>query len=129
MHGISYVCQILKWDREDIMPGWTHLKNLVRLEIDLRKEQGAKAEPFYDKLAAAGEDEQALMAIYEELTRLAPDAELEKNEPNDLEAIFALSPGVPDLGPMPEEAALQDKLLGAWLGRCAGCALGKPIET
>lgn len=111
------------------MPGWTHLKNLVRLEIDLRKEQGAKAEPFYDKLAAAGEDEQALMAIYEELTRLAPDAELEKNEPNDLEAIFALSPGVPDLGPMPKEAALQDKLLGAWLGRCAGCALGKPIET
>ena len=27
-----------------------------------------------------------------------------------------------------DEAALRDRLEGAWLGRCAGCNLGKPVE-
>ena len=26
------------------------------------------------------------------------------------------------------DAALRDRLLGAWLGRAAGCLLGKPVE-
>ncbi len=36
------------------------------------------------------------------------------------------------LGPVSDRAGgtpTYDKFLGAWLGRCAGCALGKPLET
>lgn len=111
------------------MAGWADLHDLIRREIGLQNQQNADAEPFYAKLEAAGDDEAAQMAVYDELMRLAPDKDLEKNEPNELDAIFALSPGVPNLGPVPDEAVLKDKLLGAWLGRSAGCALGKPIEA
>ncbi|NLB37731.1 MAG: ADP-ribosylglycohydrolase family protein [Clostridiales bacterium] len=111
------------------MAGWANLHDLIRSEIGLKNQQHANAEPFYDKLAAAGDDEQAQMAVYEELMRLPPDPALEKNEPNALASIFALAPSVPDLGPLPDAAALQDKFLGAYLGRSAGCALGKPIEA
>ena len=31
--------------------------------------------------------------------------------------------------PPPDDATLGDRLLGAWLGRCAGCTLGKPVEN
>jgi ADP-ribosylglycohydrolase len=50
------------------------------------------------------------------------------DEPSDWEGIQASlrKPEVPavDL----DEAALRDRLAGAWLGRCAGCNLGKPVE-
>lgn len=36
------------------------------------------------------------------------------------------APSVPFVGP--DDDGLRDRLLGAWLGRCAGCNLGKPVE-
>jgi ADP-ribosylglycohydrolase len=48
-------------------------------------------------------------------------------EPDDLIEIRAARPA----GPRVLEAGadhLEDRLLGAWLGRCAGCLLGKPFE-
>ncbi|CAM3943170.1 ADP-ribosylglycohydrolase family protein [Kibdelosporangium persicum] len=44
-------------------------------------------------------------------------------EPDDWEAILALLPQAPDL-PSPGD----DRTLGAWIGRAAGCLLGKPVE-
>lgn len=49
-------------------------------------------------------------------------------EPSDLEGIRAERPeGSRSLGNL-DEAALADRLHAAWLGRCAGCLLGKPVE-
>jgi len=52
-------------------------------------------------------------------------------EPDELDEIFKRSPGSgqdinfkTDLG----NKKIQDKILGGWLGRSAGCLLGKPIE-
>src|SRR5690349_21002248 len=45
------------------------------------------------------------------------------DEPDDWESILALLPAAPDL-PRPG----QDRVLGAWTGRAAGCLLGKPVE-
>ena len=50
-------------------------------------------------------------------------------EPSALEEIRAALPPTPELPPLRlDDAALLDRLLGAWLGRCAGCNLGKPVE-
>ncbi len=49
-------------------------------------------------------------------------------EPSELGEILVQRPDGPrKLGP-PDWQALSDKMLGAWLGRCAGCMLGKPVE-
>jgi ADP-ribosylglycohydrolase len=48
-------------------------------------------------------------------------------EPSDLEAIVAARPEAPPVFPV-SRAVLPERLHGAWLGRCAGCMLGKPVE-
>lgn len=52
--------------------------------------------------------------------------ELAAREPDDLSAITALWPARPGTTEVTDE--LDDRLLGAWTGRAAGCLLGKPVE-
>lgn len=49
-------------------------------------------------------------------------------EPSEIEGIEALAAGAAEPGCMLDEEVLFDRLHGAWLGRCVGCALGKPLE-
>jgi len=51
--------------------------------------------------------------------------ELSRTEPDDLETILAATTPVPARS---APAELADRLHGAWLGRAAGCLLGKPVE-
>lgn len=47
----------------------------------------------------------------------------------DLEEILAARPAKVELPPLTlNEEELRDRLHGAWMGRCAGCNLGKPVE-
>jgi hypothetical protein len=74
----------------------------------------------------------AMAALYAELDALdgrPPAGAAGRQEPSRLEEIQARRPAGPrrlalDLS----EAELHDRLLGAWLGRAAGCLLGKPVE-
>jgi ADP-ribosylglycohydrolase len=52
------------------------------------------------------------------------------HEPSDLEGIRAARPvDSPRLPPLTlNDAQLEDKIYGAWTGRCVGCLLGKPVE-
>ena len=51
------------------------------------------------------------------------------NEPDSLEAIRANRPDGPRvLNASFSPEALFDHIYGAWLGRCCGCLLGKPVE-
>ena len=52
------------------------------------------------------------------------------DEPSDAAGIAALLPPqeAPSEGHSPTTRAIEDRIRGAWLGRCVGCALGKPVE-
>jgi ADP-ribosylglycohydrolase len=71
----------------------------------------------------------AVLALVDELEALPVQENFPYEEPSDLEEIVAERPEpLRKPAPRPGEASLRDKLLGAWLGRCAGCMLGKPVE-
>ena len=59
-----------------------------------------------------------------------PDS-LRRSEPDDLDAALELAPKTPALRAPRDPAndhTLRDRMRGAWLGRAAGCLLGKPVE-
>jgi ADP-ribosylglycohydrolase len=50
-------------------------------------------------------------------------------EPSSLEEIRGALSSPPEIPPLRlDDAGLRDRQLAAWLGRCAGCNLGKPVE-
>lgn len=116
------------------MPGWTGLRQLVDAEFEQSLQEG-RSPADVRALRALFErtrpgDDRVLRAIWADL--LALPLASPHHEPNDLAGIRAARPG----GSAPTrplrvdfaDAALFDRLHGAWLGRCAGCALGKPVE-
>lgn len=62
--------------------------------------------------------------LLDELATL--DAPTAAAEPTELAAIKAACPHWPE--PVPSAPGLQERLHAAWLGRAAGCLLGKPVE-
>ena len=111
------------------MAGWTSLKWLINDEIAQRREEGCCVDGFDKLLGEAGEDRDALMNVYEKLLALVPSSEFAYKEPDEYEEIKALSDGgIPSVKLDYDSDEVKDKFYGAWLGRCAGCALGKPFE-
>lgn len=109
------------------MAGWTNLESLVKDEITQRMEEGCNILGFNERFEDLKKDEEKLMIFYNELMALPVNDSFDC--PNELDAIKALRPNGPrKLNITYEEKELIDKFHGAWLGRCIGCALGKPIE-
>src|SRR4051812_30604914 len=71
-------------------------------------------------------DTSALEAIYTELISASRTSEWSYEEPESWHDILDSLPPSKDVDV--EIDALDDKILGAWLGRIAGCNLGKPVE-
>jgi ADP-ribosylglycohydrolase len=82
-------------------------------------ERGASAE------VATPAQRQLARALIDELDALP--APKNDDEPTELDAIRATWSPPPRL-PVVPRAALEDSVRGAWLGRAAGCLLGKPVE-
>ena len=107
---------------------------LVRSEIAQRREEGCNTNSVEEALSRTLEKRpphitRQLEAIWDELASLTPEPGFSYKEPSDLRSIREARPQGPrhlhvDLTP---EAYL-DKVHGAWLGRCVGCLLGKPVE-
>ena len=108
------------------MPYYSNLDEkimVLREWMDLKKEQGADADAFAKRFC------ETLDRMTAEASELPVDPELQAREPDELDRIRAFRPDGPrvlDLELTDEE--LEDRILGAWLGRGAGCMLGVPCE-
>jgi ADP-ribosylglycohydrolase len=115
---------------------WIQPEDLVGHELRQAREDGRDVDDVEARwLAAGGEPapdagasaqaappdlRDLALELLDELAAYPPA--LAPNEPDELEAIFALSDPTPALPPRTE------RIRGAWLGRAAGCVLGKPVE-
>lgn len=90
---------------------------------------GGAAEDVDDPDATAGASLRELaLALIDELDARPADPGLDAREPTALEAVRALLPRAPTRRAVPAGGGLPDRVHGAWLGRAAGCLLGKPVE-
>ncbi len=97
--------------------------NLFRDWLSLRKEQLAACKPTEAQML------KSLKVATAALRRMGVPAALDSAEPTGLEEIRKLRPRGPRRMPLDlSEEKLLDRLLGAWLGRAAGCVLGIPCE-
>lgn len=108
-------------------------RQLIRAEMVQRQEEGCDVSQIEPKIQAAREDEttpdQVFVDLYDELSELEPDSSFPFEEPDEFEAIQALRPDGPRrMDVSVSEQTLQDRIYGGWLGRAAGCSLGKPVE-
>ena len=110
------------------MAGWTTLEKLLKGEIIQREEEGCDVTGFAQRLEEAAGDNGRLNRLYDELMELKPGEEFPFEEPDSLEEIRACQPKAGPWKPAAGEIDY-DFFYGAWLGRCCGCALGKPLET
>jgi ADP-ribosylglycohydrolase len=121
---------------------WTQPEDLVPHGLQAARLDGIDVDDLADTWVAAGgslaapgsgatpnpapADRQRLgREILSRLDERAAPADLRRAEPDDLAEILALT------GPVGGSAApadLLDRVHGGWLGRAAGCLLGKPVE-
>lgn len=138
------------------MAGWDQLKELVRIEILQRHEEGydmdGMHEAFEEVLKSQAlqenisfiENQNVWMDLYSQVCARPMKEGFSYVEPSELDEIFALTNhsklnkadgenlaekqhAIQALLNLDKEV-LADRFYGAWLGRSAGCALGKPLE-
>jgi ADP-ribosylglycohydrolase len=108
------------------------LYQLTRQEIKQREEEGCDVSGLREKHAATAELEdpakrEASESLLAELEDLTPNPKYV--EPSDLAAIGEQRPDGPRrMQNLFSTEDLFTRTYGAWLGRCAGCLLGKPVE-
>jgi ADP-ribosylglycohydrolase len=112
---------------------YTLQRQFIKLEVIQRREEGCDVSAIEARVETALADDDtdnaAFDALFAELEALEPESSFPFEEPSGLAAIQALRPDGPRRVPMPlSESELRDRILGAWLGRAAGCSLGKPVE-
>ena len=110
------------------MPTHDEYISLVRAEIAQRREEGCDVDTI-DAAVADSLSKEELCAILRDLDELRPAESFRYVEPSTLDEIRAERPDGPRRMEVKlEEAEILDHIHGAWLGRAAGCALGKPVE-
>lgn len=110
------------------------LKALALAELVQLQEEGADVEELkrtLDLVADQSEavQQEALDVFWREADVLRLTARGGYTEPSTLPEIHAARPQGPRRLDVNFDAALENRILGAWLGRCAGCMLGKPVEA
>lgn len=104
-------------------------RDLVPDEVEQRAHSGFEVGELLvaARSAAASGDFDQLRKINERLAGLQRSSDWHYVEPDDAETIRALLPAIAP-SPMPGREVLAQRLHGAWLGRCVGNTMGKPVE-
>jgi len=101
---------------------------ILRDEITQRRESGYDVDEFVAKADAvdAG-DRAAVEALTDSLEQASRLPGWAYEEPGELADILAALPGA-ERPSRPFERDIEDKVHAGWLGRIAGCNVGKPVE-
>lgn len=109
----------------------TELGGLVRMELQQMAEEGydveSRRQAFEEQTRWTN---RALYSFHRDLSAAPRVSGYQHEEPDELERIRAARPAGPRVEvPVLTQSGLHDRIYGAWLGRSAGCVLGKPIEA
>ncbi len=116
----------------------SEIELLIQLEINQAREQGCErfsVEKIEKKFLTLKREEtdqkiKKYEEILDELQALPVSSKFPYREPSEFNAIKKARPGEPEKMPFSlSDDELYDRIYGAWLGRCAGCLLGKPVES
>jgi hypothetical protein len=115
------------------VPDARNLRGLLDDELAQRQQSGyAVNDRLTKQIRAAVSDETAtsleIAELYDQLDHTTLRADWDHDEPSALENILPAAPDAPSAAAVPGQDELADRILAAWLGRCAGCNLGKPVE-
>ncbi len=113
------------------MAGWDKFRGMFDYEFTQSLEEGKDPRDVEAIRTQARDmtDEDQLAILWNRLIALPVRNDFPFKEPSDLPSIQALRPSGPRAIKLPYgDDELLDRLYGAWLGRSAGCALGKPVE-
>ncbi len=101
----------------------------VLKEIAVRDQQGYDVTGLAEAWELLKDSRPGLVELHQRLNQLPMQSGWPYHEPSDLEGIYQSSPAeivLPDFYLSEEE--ILNKIHGGWLGRTAGCILGKPLE-
>lgn len=115
---------------------WLTRSETVLIELCQSTDEGRDVEQFREAAERIDEQYKKGVLMEAEAEQLLADmsrAPLVKdypfNEPSDWDGIQkSLSKDRLGERSLPPKAVLEDRVLGAWLGRCSGCLLGQPVE-
>lgn len=104
----------------------------LRLEFDQRRQEGCNVEALEDAVNAMVEGEpslQEVQALYRRLEKTGLRPDFPYVEPSTWEEIASTLTPLPERKSFFTSDGLYDRIYGAWLGRCAGCTLGRAVEN
>lgn len=104
---------------------------MVSDELIQRRESGYDVAELEEvvRLAIESGSPEEMDAAYTRLEDTSLRTDWHHEEPSTLDEIRQSLPTATEVPPSQlDDDGLRDRLLGAWLGRCAGCNLGKPVE-
>jgi ADP-ribosylglycohydrolase len=107
-----------------------NLHELLGDELVQRQQSGFDVDmTLVERVTAASTDPATPVTevenLYDQLEQAPVQAGWDYREPTALDEILAEAPGASQ---GERASGYEDRVLAAWLGRCAGCNLGKPVE-
>jgi len=100
---------------------------LAELEVQQLGEEGREPEAVAELVERCRREESFDERLWHEGQHLPQRAAWPYDEPSEWEEIIAARPGPVPAFPV-DTSRLAERIHGGWLGRCAGCMLGKPVE-